>query len=278
MRRFQRIIKKSIGKFQYLLNAGVFQGVDVGSLYYICNICGQKCVSSFRNISREVPSCLGCNSSVRMRSVMYAISLALLGKGVILPEFPFMPHVRAIGLSDWDGYALPLANKINYKNTYYHQEPKLDIMSIDPLLSNTVDILISSDVFEHVAPPVQVAFRNSYELLCSGGKLILTVPYTLSDDTIEHFPNMYKHQIRNDNGKYVVDNITRDGKVEIYEDLTFHGGDGNTLEMRIFSLSILLGMLSDVGFKDIMILQEPVFEYGIYFKDHLSLPVLATKP
>jgi SAM-dependent methyltransferase len=213
-----------------------------------------------------------------MRSVMYAISLALLGKGVILPEFPFMPHVRAIGLSDWDGYALPLANKINYKNTYYHQEPKLDIMSIDPLLSNTVDILISSDVFEHVAPPVQVAFRNSYELLCSGGKLILTVPYTLSDDTIEHFPNMYKHQIRNDNGKYVVDNITRDGKVEIYEDLTFHGGDGNTLEMRIFSLSILLGMLSDVGFKDIMILQEPVFEYGIYFKDHLSLPVLATKP
>ncbi|MGH9903496.1 MAG: hypothetical protein ACRD68_16940, partial [Pyrinomonadaceae bacterium] len=78
------------------------------------------------------------------------LSTELFGESLALTDFPERRDISGIGMSDWDGYAAPLALKLGYQNTYYHQEPKLDITSIEPALESTLDFIISSDVFEHV--------------------------------------------------------------------------------------------------------------------------------
>lgn len=223
-------------------------------------------------------SCMNCGSTVRMRTIVHVLSTVLFGKSLSLQDFPFQPHVRVSGLSDWDGYAVPLARKLAYTNTFYHQEPKLDITSIDPALEETLDILISSDVFEHVAPPVSAAFENSFRLLKSGGTLILTVPYNLESETKEHFPELFQYEIRKENGESVLYNLTRDGREQTFENLNFHGGAGETLEMRRFSLEGLRIELSNAGFQKVEVISDANFKYGIYFGYNWSLPIIARKP
>jgi SAM-dependent methyltransferase len=210
-----------------------------------------------------------------MRSVIHALSGVLFGESLALPDFPARPDVRVIGLSDWNGYALRLARKLHYTNTFYHKDPRLDITSIDPALENTLDVLISSDVFEHVAPPVSLAFQNAYNLLKPGGTLILTVPYTLEAETVEHFPELYRYEIRSKDRKLY--NTTRDGREQNFEQLMFHGGAGETLEMRRFSFDGLSRELKKAGFHRIEVLTAASFKHGIYSKHPWSLPIIATK-
>lgn len=273
MNRFRRFFARSIP----FVITGIIK-TQPGSLIYRCNICGKKCIILVGQLGRETASCPGCGSTVRMRSIIHALSLVLFGESLALPDFPARPDVRVVGLSDWDGYAIPLARKLRYTNTFYHKEPRLDITSIDPALENTLDILISSDVFEHVAPPVSRAFENSFRLLKPGGTLILTVPYTLETETVEHFPDLYRFEIRVIDNKRVLHNTTREGHEQIFQSLNFHGGAGETLEMRRFSLDGLMQELEVAGFQKIQVLSAPDFEHGIYAGYRWSLPITAVKP
>jgi SAM-dependent methyltransferase len=209
--------------------------------------------------------------------VVHALSTVLFNESLTLHDFPVQPNVRVIGLSDWDRYAIPLANKLDYTNTFYHQEPRLDITSIDSSLEGTLDILISSDVFEHVMPPVNLAFVNAFRLLKPGGTLIFTVPYSLAPDTKEHFPELYRYEIRRDGDKAILYNVTRDGHEQVFEKLNFHCGAGETLEMRLFSLEGIKKELRNVGFQKIDIFYEPYFKYGVFLKNSWSLPIIARK-
>ena len=273
MNRFRRLLARSTP----FVVTGMINHPP-GSLIYRCNICGRKCVTPIEQLGRETASCPGCGSTVRMRSVIYALSRVLFDESLALPDFPARPDVRVMGLSDWDGYAIPLARKLGYTNTFYHKDPRLDIASIDPALENTLNVLISSDVFEHVAPPVSLAFQNSFRLLKPGGTLILTVPYTLEAETVEHFPDMYQFEIRSVDHKRVLYNKTIDGREQTFENLNFHGGAGETLEMRRFSLDGLTRELKDAGFQKIEILSTPDFKHGIYAGYRWSLPLTARKP
>ena len=180
-------------------------------------------------------------------------------------------------MSDWDGYAVPLANKCDYQNTYFHQEPKLDIISIDPALEGQFDFIISSEVFEHVPQPVSRAFDNVHRLLKPGGVLIFTVPYILTGQTIEHFPELYDYQLIEENGRYILRNVTRTGVTQVFENLIFHGGAGETLEMRQFTESSLIEQFKQASFQDINIHKAPYFEYGIYSRHDASLPMSIRK-
>ena len=97
-------------------------------LSYRCNICGKACKTKLENLQREEPSCPGCGSTVRMRSLVHILSMELFGKSLTIGDFPEKPDVTGIGMSDWDGYATRLKEKLGYKNTYYHKEPRLDIL------------------------------------------------------------------------------------------------------------------------------------------------------
>lgn len=207
--------------------------------------------------------------------MIHALSTALFYKSIAIPDFPERKDLLGIGTSDWDGYAKPLSQKLGYTNTFYHKAPRLDITQISQENEASVDFLLSTDVFEHVNPPVSIAFENARAMLRDNGAFVFSVPYTLSGATIEHFPNLFDYRIESCNGKKVLINKTRDGQVEEFEHLIFHGGEGETLETRVFSLSDLLNDLASAGFADVKVMSDPCFEHGVYWPQPWSLPIVA---
>ena len=245
---------------------------------FACNVCGgsNHGVPLGQVADREGHSCRCCGSSLRMRSLMYLLSLELFGEPVPLPEFPLRRDIRGLGMSDWDGYALALARKVDYTNTFYHQEPRLDISAIDASQVGRYRFLISSDVFEHIPPAsLDAAFANSRRLLADGGSFILTVPYLRQAATREHFPRLHDWRIVEAEGHRRLVNRTVEGDEETFDDLVFHGGEGMTLEMRLFAESDLLQRLAAAGFSSVRIRGEHYAPYGVLWPVDFSLPIVA---
>ncbi len=252
-----------------------------GFLRYRCNICDQGCETRVTELAREEPSCPRCGSSVRGRSLIRVLSMELFGASLPLSEFPMKPDIRGMGLSDWERYAVPLARNFNYTNTYFHAEPRFDILSdLEPELEDTLDFLIASDVFEHVAPPVSRAFANCRRLLKSSGVLVFTTPYTKDGVTREHYPELYSYEIIEVDGQPVLKNVTRDGREQTFKDLILHGGEGATVEMRLFAEASLREEFRQAGFGQIKTYNDPDFEHGIYWNPDWSggsFPISARK-
>ncbi|MBI5675732.1 MAG: methyltransferase domain-containing protein [Nitrospirae bacterium] len=234
---------------------------------FCCNICGSINTEVAMDIvsNREAASCGTCHSSLRMRSVINALSVELLGESIQLPAFPVSRNIRGIGLSDWEGYASRLKNKLSYINTFYHQVPRLDITNIPDDEIGKYDFVISSDVMEHVSyKDLGKAFTNMARLLKSGGFLLLTVPYKPDGDTDEYYPDLHDFKFITTKEKTFLYNRTVDGVEQIFNNLVFHGGGGFTLEMRMFSESGLLKVLADNGFAGgVRIYRDNDEKYGI---------------
>src|SRR5690349_7559718 len=121
------------GRLQYVL--GTFRpqrragGPERGFLDFICNICGTRNYG-VELFAREHPNCTGCRSTVRFRWVGYVLSMELFGTPLPLPDFPTLKGLRGLGMTDPDCYAGMLAEKFHYVNTFYDQEPRLDITDI----------------------------------------------------------------------------------------------------------------------------------------------------
>ena len=247
-----------------------------GTLCFRCNICGEHCQTALDRLGREEGSCKGCGSCSRMRAVISVLSTELFGKSLLLEDFPAHPDIRGLGMTDWAGYAATLAEKFRYQNTYYDQEPRLDISAVEipvQLLAN--DFVISSEVFEHVVPPVSRAFENVAKMLKPGGLFILTVPYTNKKETIEHFPDLYDFTVVEDHQTFVLRNKTREGVTQEFRNLVFHGGPGATLEMRAFSENSIIQHLRNAGFHAIKIHREPDFAHGVWWPQPWALPISA---
>lgn len=245
-------------------------------LRFRCNVCGRRCAAQPSELTREGRSCGGCGSTVRWRAVVRILSLELFGESRALPDFPVRRDIRGLGMSDWEGYAVPLARKLDYRNTHYDREPRLDITDIPAALEGTCDFLISSEVFEHVPPPVNTAFRNARRLLRPGGVMVFTAPYTKAPQTVEHFPELFDYRLTEaGGGRLVLENTTRDGRKQNFDDLVFHGGEGATLEMRVFSESSLLAEFERAGFGRVRIHSEADPAHGIVWHEDWSLPMSA---
>jgi hypothetical protein len=245
---------------------------------FTCNVCGNanRGVLLAYVENRENQSCRACTASLRMRSLVYLLSMELFGRPLTLPEFPVDKSISGLGMSDWDGYALALAQKFSYSNTFYHREPRLDISEIPPTRAGNYRFLISSDVFEHIPPgSLDAAFHNSRRLLRDDGCLLLTVPFAKEGDTREHFPRLHDFRIVEANGTRRLHNRTVDGEEEAFDNLVFHGGEGMTLEMRMFSESDLLRRLQAAGFSSARVHGEHYAEYGILWPIDHSLPIVA---
>jgi len=242
-----------------------------------CNICGNINenipIQIVRN--REAQSCQQCRSSLRMRSVIYALSMELFGKNIILPDFPEDKSISGIGMSDWEGYAGLLSQKLAYINTYYHQEPKLDITQIESNQEHQYDFIISTDVFEHIPPPISTAFTNVRRLLKPNGVLIFTVPYKKEGVTEEHFPDLFDFRIVTHKEKSFLINVTKEGVEQVFDNLVFHGGEGFTLEMRMFSELSLREELEQAQFDYVKIYNDKVPEFGIIWPISFALPIAA---
>jgi SAM-dependent methyltransferase len=222
-------------------------------------------------------SCDECESTGRLRALAWLISDELFGAQMPFAEFPVIRSWTALGMSDLEDFAAPLASKFSYTNTYYHKPPVFDITKPDPAMNGKFDFIISSEVMEHVPDPVAPAFATLYRMLKPDGVLFLTVPYSLEATAIEHFPEMHDFAVTALRERWVLVNRTRDGRLQTFEDLVFHGGPGSTLEMRVLNETTLKALLTDAGFHSIRMAGEACLEYGILPDDPWSLPIAARK-
>lgn len=235
---------------------------------YRCNICGGSNRLEGRRFRRELALCEQCGSNARFRGIIHVLAQTLaVDAGLPLRDWPRRGNVCGVGMSDWPGYAGLLGQKFGYENTFYDRLPRLDIQSPDAAQLARYDFVISSDVFEHILPPIQRGFDNLCALLKPGGSLIFSVPYNRSGQTIEHYPGLHEFEILDfRNGKILV-NRDQAGKLQVYDGPVFHGGEGQTLEMRLFCEADVLRRLALAGFEDIRVHDQPQLSVGYYWQD-----------
>lgn len=238
---------------------------------FVCNICGQRNRSDA--FQTELASC-ACGSNVRVRALMHLLSLELFGRSLTVPDFPKLKSIRGMGMTDKPCYAGILAGKFDYTNTSY---PSFDITVPHPELHGKYDFILSADVLEHVAPPVERAFGEVFKLLKPNGFLAATVPCNPDDVMREHFPELHLFKVVRLGDREVLINRRRDGTLEAREDLVFHEGPGMVLEMRQFGRTGLRAKLLAAGFREVDYLLEDVPASGILFDADVSQPLIARK-
>ncbi len=245
-----------------------------------CNICGadmEPAASAATSNTREAASCAVCNSTLRIRALVALLSREIFGVPMALPEFPTMKGIRGIGMSDSPELARRLAEKFDYTNTFYHQAPVFDVTKPDGRDLGRYDFILSSEVMEHVPPPVERAFQSLHAMLKPEGLLLMTTPYSIGGKTAEHFPDLHEFTLASLGGKPVLVNRRRDGSTEVFDDLVFHGGHGSTLEMRFFTDQSLREALLQAGFASVHFSAENQPEFGVDHMEPFSLPIVARK-
>jgi hypothetical protein len=241
-----------------------------------CNVCGRENRGDPTLFTRETGVCSKCKATVRMRGAVYALAVGLFGKPLAIPDFPRPSQFSGLGLSDWEGYANRLKNRLTYRNTFLHRRPFLDITNPPANLAGKQDFLISIDVFEHIPPPVDRAFQGAATLLKPGACLVLSAPYKLHETTVEHFPELDQFEVVQALGGFCLLNRRRDGRLEVFDQLNFHGGPGDTLEMRLFSKSDVISHLAAAGFGEVQVISEDL-AWGIHYDNECSHTILARK-
>jgi SAM-dependent methyltransferase len=223
------------------------------------------------------PASCGCGSNVRLRALIHLLSMELFGQSLPLTEFPKLKSIRGLGMTDKEGYAGILAEKFDYTNTYYDREPRFDFTEFHPRLEGSYDFILSGDVLEHIAPPIERALDEVCRLLKPYGFLGVTVYCHPSDQMREHFPDLHQYRVVPLGESEVLINRRRDGSLEIIDELVFHGGSGATLEMREFGASALREKLVAAGFREVHFLTADLPQIGVYFDHDVSQPLIARK-
>lgn len=167
----------------------------------------------------------------------------------------------------------------SYTNYQYHTEPLLDITNVPSDLCEKADVVICSDVLEHIPRPVSPAFNGLRALLKPSGWLVLTVPHSSGGDTVEHFPVLSNTQIVRDEtgGEYSYRGIDSNNEERTFGSLVFHGGEGHTLEHRVFSLEGIRSDLVNAGFHDIQQITINLDFFGLNWEPW-SRPWIARRP
>ncbi len=232
-------------------------------LAFTCNVCGGRVRAPRSAITgRETPSCVRCGSTLRFRQIVHALACELFGETIPVPAFP-RRALRGAGLSDAWLYADALARRLDYVNTFYHREPRLDIVDPEPRWTARFDFVVASEVFEHVPPPVERAFAGLWRILRPGGVCVFSVPWVEGDATREHFPDLHDWRLDREGTRWVLTNRTADGRTQRFDALRFHGGPGATLEMRVFARGDLLRRIAAAGFVGVREWRDDVPEFGI---------------
>lgn len=253
------------------------RSLSAGMLGFACNFCGRAGALDLGRLEREERTCLGCGSTLRQRSLLAALSRKLLGgRSLLLSDWPRLEQLDVIGVSDGDLVAAALGRKTRYRNTFVHQAPMLNICLPEEQYCNSCDVLVCSDVLEHVRPPVEDALAGMRKIVRPGGFALITVPCTAAEKTLEHFPELHEYRIVERHGTRFLVNRTADGGTQEFGNLVFHGGPGETLEMRRFGLPDLERGLRNAGFSKVEIFAQPSFEHGVYWREPYSVPIIAS--
>lgn len=210
--------------------------------------------------------------------MLRALSLELFGTVLTLDELPRVKSLAGLGTSDPAQYADRLAQRFDYRNTFYHREPRFDIVNPPEHEWGKYDFVVSSEVLEHVAPPVEKAFQSIVRLLKPAGVLLMTVPYSVEATMKEHYPEIHEFGLVRLGERLALVNRTRAGEVQVFDAPVFHiGWGGDALEMREFTEESLGRTLEAAGFASIRIYSEDDPRFGIRHAEQWSLPIAARK-
>ena len=223
-----------------------------------CPLCLKMSTVLWETLLREGPSCLNCGSSVRMREIVSAF--------VGFVENQIASDALIIGLSDSEQIEQYFNERFSekYQNTYLDTEPKLNVVDPNSYQENLADVVISSDVFEHVFFPLSDALVGCQRILKPGGFLITTMPWTTFEPSVEHYPWMVSYTVQKmSDGNFMVIGTDKSGSPRVVENPIFHGGPGNTLEMRFINLFVFQDELVKAGFRLISTLLDDEPSYGI---------------
>lgn len=257
--------------------------VIMTQITFTCNLCGfADNTVRLGDLARETAPCAQCGANVRLRALIHLMSLHLWRRSLPVAQWPTDRSIVGYGVSDWPRFSDFLLPKLDYRNTQFDEDLRgdrlfLDVTAPPAHLAGTADFICCSEVLEHVAPPVELAFDGLFSILKPGGALIFSVPYWLNE-TIEHFPDLYHWNIVESDSGPVLVNTTRAGEVQTFKDLRFHGGGARVLEMRVFGYPDLMRHLERAGFERAETLHVEHLPYGIRFPEQWSLPIIARKP
>ena len=113
---------------------------------YTCNITGNKFILNDDEKDRE--GAVRFNFNSRFRAICYVFTHLFFGECKIFSLLPVNKKIKGIGMSD-SSWSLLFAEKFNYVNTFYHQNPYLNIYNNEDVSRYTnLDFIISSDVFD----------------------------------------------------------------------------------------------------------------------------------
>lgn len=214
-----------------------------------CSFCGCDLWITDAEWHRELGRCPGCGLNTRMRGITLALSKEIYGDtSEPLNDRSDRKEVRILGISDSILYARPLEAKFTYLNTFFHQRPFLDICDGEACRQYRGNrIIICSDVMEHtILRPIPV-LRNLLSMLEPGGSLILSAPTFDMDHSIEWYGAMVHYSIEKEGEGFVLRWENQRGQSYIDEAPIFHGGAGETAELRLLSHSELEANAARLG-------------------------------
>jgi SAM-dependent methyltransferase len=230
---------------------------------YICNICGAMNTNGGIQIHRELVPCAGCGSNARFRAIVLTLSYGLTGKFHCLNAVKPDKTISGFGCSDSEVYASRLRRLFNYKNTFLHGDPPVDITNRSTLGNfGNSSFIICSDVIEHTFEPPAVALRNLYDTLAPNGILILSAPTFAFPMSVERYPSLRSYQTVTFGERHTVVYETKFGSLGFDAEPRFHGGPGQILEMRVISHAQLTTELLEVGFRSVDTLGDSFGEFG----------------
>ncbi len=193
-----------------------------------CNICGNEGKFLLKEGGREGNLCANCSASSRHRAVIYAFGLWRGTAGVPLAAWQPEKHLRILESSGRSSYPMMLKEKFEYYNTEYNPESDLinkpftryaDFQNM-AYPDNQFDVIIATDVFEHVREDDK-AFAEVFRVLKKEGVFILTVPY---DHNLEQ--TLVRVKVAGDKDIHLLPP-------------EYHGGGGQTLAYRSYGRDLL---------------------------------------
>jgi hypothetical protein len=211
-----------------------------------CLICGSSAL--LPAVGREEVSCIACGVTWRVQATMVAVL-----EGLGYPEGAKFSDVkpdlsrRGIGISDHWRLAGRLASVFDYVNTFYHRFPKVDVTATPPELKGELEFIICSDVLEHIPPPAFDGLRGLREMLRPGGFAVITVPCQTGPTSTEYYPELKSWSIEDGTLSWIdgLGVLSRDPNPE------FHGGEGQTLTFRLWSIDDLASQCLEAGFSHV---------------------------
>jgi hypothetical protein len=151
--------------------------------------------------------------------------------------------IKILGCSD-PSILYPALSSIGvYIPTYFDEFPNLDLLNVPNSLMGKFDIIICSEILEHVFD-LPTALAGLYKLLRESGVAVVSFPLR-EGITIEHYPEIESYCL-NQVGSGITW-VSRSGQIHIDNSPTFHGGPGNNLEIRVIGNQSLDAELEAAG-------------------------------